>query len=200
MYRDTNKIRYLTPNEAAARLMISPVTLRHWALAGRLDFVTTPGGHRRFAEQDVERFAGRQTMATASIRQDGQQRILIVDDDVQVTDSLLALLQGLSGSVQLEVATDGFAAAQKLLTFRPQLVLLDIEMPGLPGCEVCRRIKTNPDTRETRVVAMTEGGSAEQKRQAMAAGAEACLAKPLDEGLLLNTIVSGQAAVARECG
>jgi excisionase family DNA binding protein len=199
MYKDTNKTRYLTPNEAAARLMVSPVTLRHWALAGRLDFVTTPGGHRRFAEQDVERFAGRQAMATASMRQDGDQRILIVDDEVSLTDSLLTILQGLSGAAQLEVANDGFEAAQKLVTFRPHLVLLDLEMPGLQGCEVCRRIKANPATCEIRVVAMTDCNNAEQNRQAMEAGAEACLAKPLDEGMLFGAIASGQPGVVREC-
>ena len=50
-------MRYLTPAQAAERLMVSPVTLRHWALAGKLAFTTTPGGHRRFTLEEVERFA-----------------------------------------------------------------------------------------------------------------------------------------------
>jgi len=199
MDKPSNKVRYMTPSEAATLLMISPVTLRHWALAGKLAFVTTPGGHRRFAEDEVKRFASRYTPANEALvghinsvsDDDGAHRILIVDDDVQLSGFLVELLQGLPDPVQTEVANDGFEAGQKLLTFRPHTVLLDLMMPGIKGFDVCRKIKENPETCGTRVVVMTGYHTLENMMQAMEAGAEACLAKPLDKIQLFKVLVLG---------
>lgn len=191
MLESSDKTRYLTPNEAAARLMISPVTLRHWALAGKLAFVTTPGGHRRFAEEEVERFAAQhqQTMAKAIPDDDGKKRILIVDDDIQLSEYLAELLRGLPVAVQTEVANDDFEVGQKILSFRPHVVLLDLMMPGLNGFGVCHKIKDNPATRDIRVIVMSSYITPENTQKAMQAGAEVCLAKPLDTAQLFNTIM-----------
>ncbi|HHI92938.1 MAG TPA: response regulator [Gammaproteobacteria bacterium] len=199
MGKSQNKVRYMTPSEAATLLMISPVTLRHWALAGKLAFVTTPGGHRRFAEDEVKRFASQYTQVNGALVTrinsasggDGAHRILIVDDDVQLSGFLVELLQGLPDPVRTEVANDGFEAGQKLQTFRPHTVLLDLMMPGIKGFDVCRKIKENPETCDTRVVVMTGYHTLENMMQAMEAGAEACLAKPLDKIQLFKVIVLG---------
>ena len=100
-------------------------------------------------------------------------------------------MQGLPDPVQMEVANDGFEAGQKLQTFRPHTVLLDLMMPGINGFDVCRKIKENPETRDTRVVVMTGYHTLENMMQAMEAGAEACLTKPLDKIQLFNVIVLG---------
>ncbi|MCF6337574.1 MAG: response regulator [Gammaproteobacteria bacterium] len=121
---------------------------------------------------------------------DTAHRILIVDDDKQLAGFLVELLRSLSGVVQTEVASDGFEAGQKLQAFRPHTVLLDLMMPGISGFDVCRKIKENPETRGTRVV-MTGYYTPENMMKAMEAGAEACLAKPLDKTRLFNVIVLG---------
>lgn len=190
MENSNDEIRYMTPAEAASLLMISPVTLRHWALAGKLAFVTTPGGHRRFSEDEVKRFAA-QNAPTDGIANGGMHRILVVDDDAQVSGFLKDLLQRLPGSVEVEIANDGFEAGQKLLTFRPHTVLLDLMMPGIRGFEVCRKIKDDPATRDVRVVMMTGYHTLENMMHAIEVGAEACLAKPIDKAQLFKTIVMG---------
>ena len=141
--------------------MISPVTLRHWALAGKLNFVVTPGGHRRYAEDEVERFASQYDKVVlpaeshASLKNgDEVRRVLIVDNNVPLTEFLVGLLQGLPEPVMAEVAHDGFEAGQKVLFFRPHTILLDLMMPGLEGYEVCRKIKDSVITRDTQVVMM----------------------------------------------
>jgi excisionase family DNA binding protein len=187
------KVRYMTPSEAASLLMVSPVTLRHWALAGKLAFVTTPGGHRRFSEDEVKRFAARQNPADETSNDD-THRILVVDDDEQVGELLKDLLHGLPGSVEVEIANDGFEAGQKLQTFYPHTVLLDLMMPGIKGFDVCRKIKDDPSTCDVRVVMMTGYHTLENMMQAMEAGAEACLAKPIDKAQLFKTIVPGDLA------
>ncbi len=199
MDKSVSKVRYMTPSEAATLLMISPVTLRHWALAGKLDFVTTPGGHRRFAEDEVKRFASQYmpankalvTHANSVFGDDGAYRILIVDDDEQLSGFLVELLQGLPDQVQTEVANNSFEAGQKLQIFRPHTVLLDLMMPGIKGFDVCRKIKEDPKTCGIRVIVMTGYHTPENVIQAMEAGAEACLAKPLDKTQLFKVIVLG---------
>jgi len=184
--------QYLTPSQAAERLMVSPVTLRHWALAGKLAYTTTPGGHRRFALDEVERFAAEFSAGTPATGESGraaagteQRRILVVDDDRQLAGYLAELFSGLSESLVCEVAYDGFEAGRKMSEFSPDALLLDLMMPGLDGFQVCRAIKSDPDSRDTRVVVMTGYHTPTHVQQALDAGAEACLAKPLDRERLM---------------
>ncbi|NOX76780.1 MAG: response regulator [Gammaproteobacteria bacterium] len=184
-------MRYLSPCQAAERFMVSPVTLRHWALAGKLAFITTPGGHRRFALEEVERFAakflqekgGRMPACELS-----GQRILVVDDDRLITEYLVELFTGLPGPRHCEVAHDGFEAGRKVAEFSPHVVLLDLMMPDINGFQVCQSIKLASKTRDTRVIMMTGYHTPAHVEQALDAGAEACLAKPLDKLLLMKTL------------
>lgn len=173
---------YLTPNEAAARLMVAPATLRVWTEKGIIKALTTAGGHRRFPVEEVERLrqSGEQPAPTA-------RRILIVDDEPPIARYLSILLDGVP-KVSVAVAHDGFSAGQMVQTFAPDTLLLDLMMPGLDGFQVCERIKSAPATRHIRVVAMTGYPSAENMARILAAGASACLAKPLDEEALFAAL------------
>lgn len=173
---------YLTPHQAAALLMVSPATLRVWADKGLVKASTTAGGHRRFLREDLERFraAGPRALQDAS----PATRVLIVDDDMPLTRYLSALLDE-RGGVITALAHDGFTAGQMLHTFRPDLLLLDLMMPGVDGFQVCQQIREQPATRDIRVIAMTGYPTAENVARALDAGAEACLPKPLDEARLL---------------
>ncbi len=167
---------YLTPNEAAALLMVAPATLRVWADKGLLKAHTTAGGHRRFLREDVEHFRhGRGG--------DGL-RVLIVDDEASLVRYLTALLQEIAGT-RVATAGDGFSAGHLVHAFRPDVVLLDLMMDGLDGFQVCRQIKSDPATRHIRVIAMTGYPSPENIERILAAGAEICLSKPLDDDRLL---------------
>lgn len=176
----------LTPQQVAELLMVSPVTVRQWAQKGDLKALVTPGGHRRFRLCDVETFGHQRGM---SIRF-GQEvrRVLIVDDDPQLNGYLVELLGSLAEPVETEVATDGFDAGRKVLMFRPEVVLLDLMMPGLDGFEVCRRLKEDPSTSAVRIIAMTGYPSPGNIERIRAAGAEACLAKPISIQVLLDAI------------
>ncbi len=177
---------YLTPNEVAALLMVAPVTVRSWAQRGQLPFHTTPGGHRRFLRRDVERFAaekGLAPLATGPV--DITPRVLVVDDDPQLTNYLTELLE-LHGAVTA-AAHDGFEAGRLVPTFRPDVVLLDLLMPGIDGFAVCRQLRAEGGC-DVRVVAMTGHYTPEHAERIVAAGAEACLEKPLDRSRLMRAI------------
>ena len=74
----------------------------------------------------------------------------------------------------------------KVAESRPDIILLDIMMPGLNGIEVCNRIKSDPRTRQARVIAMTGHFSDEIQRDVLAAGAETLLKKPFTTNELLD--------------
>ncbi len=175
---------YLTPSEAAKILMVSPITVRAWAQKGLLASETTPGGHRRFLRENVEQFAKQSKTAP----QHDALRVLIVDDDIQVAGFLIEWLTGLDQPFIVSTAADGFEAGSKVHTFEPDIILLDLMMPELDGFAVCRQIKADPDTSDIRVIAMTGHPNPENEQRILEAGAELCIAKPLDTKFLLGLL------------
>ncbi len=175
---------YLTPSEAAKLLMVSPITVRAWAQKGLLPSETTPGGHRRFLRENVEQFAKQ----CKAVPPRNDLRVLIVDDDKQVAGFLVEWLTGLDEPFIVSIAADGFEAGRKVYTFEPDIILLDLMMPELDGFAVCRQIKADPDTRDIRVIAMTGHPNPENERRIIEAGAEVCIAKPLDTKFLLELL------------
>lgn len=173
---------YLTPNEVAQWMMVSPITVRGWAQKGMLQAEVTPGGHRRFRREEVERFARQWN----PVGNRGPLRVLIVDDDKSVVGFLKELLEGATDPVTVEVAHGGFEAGRKVHAFTPDIVLLDYMMPGIRGPEVCRQIKQIPGLANVRVIGMSGFLSPEIEAELLAAGAECCLTKPLDTSRLLT--------------
>jgi len=176
---------YLTPNEVATLLQVSPVTVRQWAQKGLLQAQTTAGGHRRFARAVVQSFARDRGMG-APPRPAG---LLIVDDNRSFNDYLAALFSVEVPELEIHSAYDGFEAGRLVVLHKPTVVLLDVMMPGVDGTEVCRRLKQDPETAGIRVVAMTGFHSPEVEKKMLAAGAEVLLRKPF-----------GSAEVLAACG
>ncbi len=183
MIPDTKHKPYLTPTEVAEWMMVSPITVRGWAQRGLLRAEITPGGHRRFRWEDVERFARHRGGS-------GQRglRILIVDDDLGVTGFLRELLEGMPMPPEVETASDGFEAGRRVNSFAPDVILLDLMMPGINGLDVCRQIKQDPGLGDVRIIALSGHLTPEIEAELLATGAECCLSKPIDTRRLLAAI------------
>ena len=175
---------YLGPAEVAELFMVSPATVRLWASKGDLRAAATPGGHRRFLRQDVERFA-RERNLSLNRHDETATRILIVDDNEALTRYLTRQVLSAAPDVEVVCVGDGYSAGRQVEIFKPHVVLLDLMMPGLNGVDVCNQIKADPAHAATRVVAMTGYATRENRERIISAGAEACLAKPLDVDELL---------------
>ena len=183
---DHHEKRYLTPSEVAEFLMVSPVTVRAWAHKGLLESRMTPGGHRRFLREDIEQFAREQQANGRSRTKRRPARVLIIDEH-EAQARLLSDLLARHG-VRSETARNGFEAGLKFHRFRPDLVLLDLLMPGLDGFATCAQIKTTAETCMVRVIAMTGFDTPERTQRILAAGAECCLSKPLDQARLFEVL------------
>ncbi len=111
------------------------------------------------------------------------ERILIVDDESAPRAALEVLLR--REGFEVRDASNGEAALAECTAFRPDLILLDILMPGIDGFEVCRRIKATPETRLTPVVLITGLSETEDRIKGINAGADDFLSKPIDLNELL---------------
>jgi two-component system CheB/CheR fusion protein len=105
------------------------------------------------------------------------RRILVVDDNRDAAESLVTLLQIAGHEVRL--AHDGPRALATAREFLPDVVLLDIGMPGMSGYQVAQRIREEPELRHVTLIAQTGWGQEEDRRRAQAAGFDHYLVKPL---------------------
>jgi CheY-like chemotaxis protein len=112
------------------------------------------------------------------IRQGSKRKILIVDDNVDAAQSL-SMLAELSGHVT-EVAYTGPEALAKFSAFKPEIVFLDIGLPGMSGFEVAQSIKASHSVPPPYVVAVTGWGTEETKQKAKAVGFDEHLTKPVE--------------------
>jgi two-component system CheB/CheR fusion protein len=122
----------------------------------------------------------------ASAAPPAPRRILVVDDHRTAADILAMLLRWAGHDVQ--VAYDGRSALETAAAFAPEVVVLDLGMPGMEGCEVARRLRQMPGLHGVVLVAQTGWGQPKDRRRSAEAGFDAHLLKPLSleelEGVL----------------
>jgi signal transduction histidine kinase/CheY-like chemotaxis protein len=117
-----------------------------------------------------------------------RRRVLVVDDNVDAAESTAVLLR-FSGH-EIAVAHDGHAALQAVRDFRPEIVLLDIGLPGMSGYDVARALRALPECRGMVLAAVTGYGQEEDRRRSREAGFDYHLTKPLAPSALAEVIVS----------
>jgi excisionase family DNA binding protein len=181
-----------TTFEAAKLCQVSPLSIINWVNAGRLPAFRTPGGHRRIRRDDLVRFMRENGIPLPEQLRDGsgRSRVLVVDDEASIREVLSEHLSTRSNAYEVMTATDGFEAGRLMATFRPDVVLLDLRMPGLDGFQVCRTIKADPETARVVVIAMTGYYTAETEARILECGAVRCFAKPVEPSALANFIDS----------
>jgi CheY-like chemotaxis protein len=108
----------------------------------------------------------------------GRRRVLVVDDDADSADTLCVLL-GRMGH-ETAAAYSGPAALEAVQRFRPDVVLCDLDLPGMDGCAVVRALRANPLTARLRLIAVSGYGQEEDRRQSLLAGFDCHLTKPVD--------------------
>jgi PAS domain S-box-containing protein len=126
--------------------------------------------------------------AVGDLRESACYRVLVVDDNIDSAESMALLLE-LYGH-QMRIAHDGPAALKAARSFRPQVVVLDIGLPGMDGYEVARHLRADAQTQRAILIAMTGYGQSEDRQQSMRAGFDHHLVKPLDPDVLQAIILS----------
>ena len=116
------------------------------------------------------------------------RRILCVDDNRDSADSLAMMLKLLGADVH--TAYDGPSALDAIKICRPAIVLMDLGMPGMDGCEVARLIRQNPEHKDIILAAMTGWGQEDDRRRSREAGFDHHMVKPVDLNALQALLAS----------
>jgi Signal transduction histidine kinase len=125
-------------------------------------------------------------------RPDAPARILVVDDLAASAETLMTLLE-MEGFV-VKTASEGMTALKIAKDFRPDVVLLDIGLPGMNGFEVAHQLRALPQSRDALLIALTGYGEAESRSRSVQAGFDFHMVKPADVNLLLSMLADPQQA------
>jgi excisionase family DNA binding protein len=158
----------------------SPKTIINWIDAGHIKAYKTVGGHRRIKRTDLEDFMRKQgiPIPEGDIASE-RKKILIVDDDPIIVETIVQALEEEEYDYEIISASDGFEAGLQVNHFKPHLLILDIMMPDIKGYDVCKKIKENEETRDTKIIVLSAYLDDEKFKKMKEYGADLCFSKPL---------------------
>ena len=148
------KNKVFTSGEVATICGVSADTVSRWFDLGQIDgYRLGPGGDRRIPYESLRRFMLSHGIPLERL-EEGERRILVVDDDPYYLDIIPAALLK-DGDYQVAVASTGFDAGAQVVEQNPHLIILDIHLSDMDGRMVCERVKARPETRMTRILAIS---------------------------------------------
>lgn len=176
-------------HEVAKICRVTPATVGNWIDKGLMPTFTTGGGHRRIWADDLVKFLKSHNIPIPKeLEIQSNIKILIVDDEPEIINLIKRIISQDFQEIITESALNGFEAGQKSIQFQPDLVILDMKLPGMDGSEVCRQIKANKDLAGTRILTISGQDPDEFGKKSIAAGADDFLAKPFSADELVEKI------------
>jgi excisionase family DNA binding protein len=179
------KRAFYTTFEISQICGVNPTTVQNWVKTKQLKAFQTPGKHRRIRREDLIEFLREFGMPlppelAADEPQKNLPAILIVDDDTDVRNVIAdALLTG-SDEINILEARNGVDALLIIGRSKPDMIILDVKMPGMNGYDVCERLKANDAVQSIKIIAISGDHSPDVRKRILAAGADMFFTKPLD--------------------
>lgn len=150
--KSNNKV--FTTGEVAQICGVSADTVSRWFDLGQVQgYRLGPGGDRRIPFDSLRTFMMSHGIPLERLEEQ-ERTILVVDDDPYYLDIIPAVLSKL-GDHQIMLASTGFDAGAQVVDHNPRLIILDIHLSDMDGRMVCRRVKSRPETRDTRILAIS---------------------------------------------
>jgi excisionase family DNA binding protein len=171
---------FFTTFEISQICGVNPTTVQNWVKRKKLKAFKTPGGHRRVRREDLVAFMKEFGVPFPEGFSQNPPTVLIVDDEIDILDMLEELLKSGEGVINVVRAQSGVAALLMIGEYKPDLLIVDIMMPGMNGIEVCQKLKASPSTQNVKIVAISGDHSPAIKERILNAGADLFFAKPLD--------------------
>ncbi len=186
MAKNIKKVRIFSALEVANLCGVVNQTAINWIRNGYLKAFTTPGGQYRIYAEDLMSFLDSRGMRVPPELEERLNEdvdwnaVLVVDDDAELNDLLKRWFERKLEHFAIHQAFDGFEAGRLIAEKRPGFVVLDIDLPGINGHALCKKIKTDPVFGKPFIIAMTGLDRPEEGQAMLAEGADAFFAKPLD--------------------
>lgn len=193
-----NELLKISEVAEIAKVMVS--TIRHYTDLGLLKVAGyTDGGHRLYSRDEtlaklskIQALSKRGlTLPDIKLELEGKSRVkklLIVDDENEVREFISELLKLKFPAWDIRAVGDGFTAGRVLGDFYPDLVILDLMMPGIDGFQVCTQIRNDDSLIGVKILAITGYDNPGMKKKIMECGANDYLAKPMDNYVLIDKI------------
>jgi two-component system OmpR family response regulator len=186
MAKKEKKVRIFSALEVADICGVVNQTAINWIKNGFLKAFTTPGGqYRVYAEDLLEFLTSRGMRIPKELENKGTEepeweKILIVDDDDNINNLLKRYLNKRMPEYTVLQAFDGYEAGRMVAEWRPGVILLDINLPGLDGHRLCKKIKEDAALGNPLVIAITGLTDEGLEETIKGEGADAFFSKPLD--------------------
>ncbi len=191
-YTPSDAPEVCTTREAADLLGVSLRTVQQWVEQGALRAYRTVGGHRRVLRSSVDQMLlGRQQAVS-----DRSYRVLVVEDDPELLTMYRLALEGWGLPLEVITANDGIRALVEIGKFRPDFLMLDLQMPRMDGFNVIRTLRNMPDFENIEIIVITGLAPELLERHAQALSGVLVLNKPASLEVVRDRIVS-QIGVAR---
>jgi len=171
---------YYTTFKISQMCGVNPTTVQNWVKEKKLRAFQTPGGHRRIQREDLVAFLKKFGMPIPAELAGYPPLVLIVDDEADILDMLEDLLRSGAADVEVAKAQSGVEALLMIGERKPELLILDLKMPGMDGYEVCRKLKSNSGTKTICIIAISGDHSAAVKERILETGADLFFTKPID--------------------
>lgn len=183
--------------EDIARLCrVSPQTVQRWIDQEGLPYAPTLTEGPRVEPSVLQEFLKAHNIwSPGGLSPKKAMRVLVVDDAPDVRHVMMRLVQRRFPQAVVYEAADGFEAGQKVMSLHPDLVILDIHLPGLDGLKVCRSLRSYSMLKNTVVLAITGDKAPQMKEEILAAGADDVLLKPVyphDLDVALGLLLPGR--------
>jgi CheY-like chemotaxis protein len=181
--------RYYTSHQVGNLLQVNPSSVVKWINDGLLHAFRTPGGHRRVAATELVRFAQHHGMPVPDELQGlTATKVVVADDETRFLSAFQRAVKPFWNEIELHVAENGVDALILVGSLKPDILILDLRMPGLDGFQVLERIRNNPGTRGMAVIACSGEMSEANASHCRDLGAVECLQKPVRLPALVETI------------
>lgn len=175
-----------TTHDVARLVSVDPSTVSKWIDRGLLIAFKTPGGHRRIRQADLLSFLRKHEMPIPAELGAAVVRLVVVDHDKSVLDGIKRSLKGHADRLDLHLTTSGLEALLLTADLRPHGLLIDLQLPDFDVLEAVRAVRARPGLSGTRVLTLSSKPRNDTVSRSIAAGAVACLGKPLDPDALIE--------------
>ncbi|MCM8767861.1 MAG: response regulator [Candidatus Omnitrophica bacterium] len=178
--------KFYTTGQLGKLLGISRITVYKWVKNRKIQGVKLPGGRWVIFKKEVERLIKERNLKELGI--ENEIKILIADDNVDMANSLKEFLENRNINFKVITAHNGFEVGKYLYSFMPNILILDIFMPGLSGFDILNIIKKDEELKDTIIIVITGYPEKENIKRAKEHGADYIFIKPFDYNEIEKTI------------
>jgi excisionase family DNA binding protein len=192
MAKSGKKIRIFSALEVANICGVVNQTAINWIKNNHLKAFTTPGGQYRIYAEDLLEFLESRGMRIPDelreIADNRKKKVLVIDDDEDLNKMVYDMLHDRLEDFEVHQAYDGFEAGRIISDEKPNVIILDIDLPGIDGHSLCKKIKNDKSLGNPVVISISGLDEESEGEKILSEGADAFFSKPLEMDRLISTV------------